>query len=107
MADTSEFLTAEEKASNMQYVNDIEYLSEWPPVEERGGHEKLTRKKRQKVDRVEERTLGDGLGNENVLWARPALARWWRKRQKDRDHLDLENIPKSDNPNTVLKYVAR
>lgn len=107
MANTGDFLTADDKATNMQYVNDIEYLSEWPPVEERGESEKLTRRKRQKVDRVEERTLCGGLESEGVLWARPALARWWRKRQKDRNHLDSVNMPKSDNPNTLLKYVAR
>ena len=100
-------LAADEKATSMQYVNDIEYLSEWPPVEERGESEELTRRKRQKVDRVEERTLCGGLQSEVVLWARPALARWWRKRQSDGVHVDFKNMPKSDNPNTLLKYVAR
>lgn len=107
MADSGDFLIADEKTTNMQYVNNIEYLSEWPPIEERGQSEKLTRRKRQKVDRAEERSLCDGLVSEGVLWARPALARWWRKRQSDGIHIHFKNMPKSDNPNTLLKYVAR
>lgn len=106
MADSGDFLT-DEKPTNIQNVNDIEYLSEWPPVEERRGSEKFTRRKRQKVDRVEERTQCGGLESEGVLWARPALARWWRKRQKHTNLLDSVDMPKSDNPNTLLKYVAR
>ena len=108
MADAGDFLTADElKPTNIQNMSDIEYLSEWPPVEERGESEKLTRRKRQKVDCVEESIQCGGLESEGVLWARPALARWWRKRQKDGNLLHSVNMPKSDNPNTLLKCVAR
>ena len=94
---------------------DREYLTEWPPVEDESDIKESKRRKRPKLEReqlegetyqvVRESSLG--AESERVLWARPALARWWRKIQKLRNVPDLKKLPKSDNPNTLLRYVAR
>ena len=90
--------------------NDKEYLSEWPPVDEVCDLGRYTKRKRPKIDREERVGKDSGCrigGEESVLWARPALARWWRRRQKERDAADAARLPKSDNPNTLLRFVAR
>lgn len=114
MADPSD-LFREGKPTDVQ--NDREYLSEWPPRDDREESEKIIQRKRQKLERtnlvdVDERQTGAQESEleshrERVLWARPALARWWRKRQKQSNLKDYSNKPKSDNPKTLLRYVAR
>lgn len=108
MADAGDHLT-EEKPTNLQ--DDREYLSEWPPINDRGESEGLIQRKKQKLDRADESQSSvqekEDIESERVLWARPALARWWRKRQKEVNLKDSSNKPKSDNPNTLLKYFAR
>lgn len=108
MADPPDFVTSEHLVDSS---NDREYLSEWPPVNDmREESEQFNHVKRQRLDRAEEkkhpcvRELQEG---ERVLWARPALAKWWRKRQNDPGLKDCTKISKSDNPNTLLRYVAR
>ena len=107
--------SSQETEDNRVYPqNDKEYLTEWPPVDEENESEKLARRKRAKIDREERVTVSVGRQrrencwpaeeSERVLWARPALARWWRKTQQKQD---IKTLPKSDNPNTLLRYVAR
>ena len=112
MADPGELLTTEKPCADLQ--NDREYLSEWPPSNDREDSEKFKQRKKQKLDcayRVDERQSSgqesQDSESERVLWARPALARWWRKRQKETNLKDCSNKPKSDNPNTLLRYFAR
>lgn len=99
-----------------KWQNDREYLSEWPPVDEGIESEICAKRKRPKIDREER--VGERIDNgctkepnapegERILWARPALARWWRRKQKEGDLRDSTGLPKSDNPNTLLRYVAR
>ena len=93
---------------------DREYLNEWPPVGEQSEYGKCRERKIPRIDR-KERVGEIGVsgfsdaaeGELSVLWARPALARWWRRRQQERDLTDSKRMPKSDNPNTILRYVAR
>lgn len=107
MADPLVSLTAEKL---VDLSNDREYLSEWPPANDiREESEQLIQVKRQRLDRAEDRrqpSVQDNYEGERVLWARPALAKWWRERQKEPGLKDFTSIPKSVNPNTVLKYVA-
>ena len=96
---------------------DREYLTEWPPVEDKSDIKESKRRKRPKLEReqregetyqvVRENSLRVEAESERVLWARSALARWWRKTQQLRNVPDLKKLPKSDNPNTLLRYVAR
>ena len=100
---------------------DREYLTEWPPVEDKSDIKESKRRKRPKLDReqregetyqavyqvVGENSLRVEAESERVLWACPALARWWRKTQQLGNVPDLKKLPKSDNPNTLLRYVAR
>ena len=39
--------------------------------------------------------------------ATAALAKWWRRKLQSHGDQGMYKIPKSDNPNTVLKYVGR
>lgn len=89
--------------------NDREYLSEWPPVDEESDSESCTKAKRPKVDREDCETTGKGCrdNEECTLWARIALAKWWRRRKKEQNVSELRRLPKSNNPNTLLRYVAR
>lgn len=111
MVDPVDFQTAEK---SVDLDNDREYLSEWPPVNKRTEEsEQFRQAKRPKLDLsngVEERRRAregdDRAESERVLWARPALAKWWRKRQKETNTKDYRNMPKSDNPNTLLRFVA-
>ena len=107
MADPLVSLTAEKL---VDLSNDREYLSEWPPANDiRVESEQSIQVKRQRLDRAEDRrqpSVQDSYEGERVLWARPALAKWWRERQKEPGLKDFTSIPKSVNPNTLLKYVA-
>ncbi|XP_068672613.1 lysine-specific demethylase 8-like isoform X2 [Montipora foliosa] len=94
-------------------TNDREYLSEWPPTNDSCELERCVEKKRPRFDRDEPAGLKEGRESsreddpdELVLWARPALARWWRRRQKERNISEFTRLPKSNNPNTLLKFVA-
>ena len=94
-------------------TNDREYLSEWPPTNDSCELERCVEKKRPRFDRDEPAGLKEGRESSReddpdklVLWARPALARWWRRRQKERNISDFTRLPKSNNPNTLLKFVA-
>lgn len=104
MADHSSMQEREETPSN-----DREYLSEWPPVDEESDSESCTKAKRPKVDREDCETTGKGCrdNEECTLWARIALAKWWRRRKKEQNVSELRRLPKSNNPNTLLRYVAR
>lgn len=96
-------------------LSDREYLTEWPPVNEICELESCVKRKRPRIDREElarvDKSYIVSVSREDdresrALWARPALARWWRRRQKERDEHDFAKLPKSSNPNTLLRFVA-
>lgn len=96
-------------------LSDREYLTEWPPVNEICELESCVKRKRPRIDREEsarvDKSYFVSVSREDdresrALWARPALARWWRRRQKERDVHDFAKLPKSSNPNTLLRFVA-
>lgn len=96
--------------------SDREYLTEWPPVNEICELESCVKRKRPRINREESARednscIAQFVSREDdhesrTLWARPALARWWRRRQKERSEYDFAKLPKSSNPNTLLRFVA-
>lgn len=42
-----------------------------------------------------------------MSWAMPALAKWWKERQKSSDIFREWKIPDSNNPRTILHHVSR
>ena len=96
--------------------SDREYLTEWPPVNEICELESCVKRKRPRINREESARednscIAQFVSREDdhesrTLWARPALARWWRRRQKERSEHDFAKLPKSSNPNTLLRFVA-
>ena len=94
---------------------DREYLCEWPPtVQVKTQNDSEISKKRKLADKdndTDEKYVEakkDVLGcSHEFPWARPALAKWWKKRLQITKKQDMSLFPKSNNPNTLLKYLAR
>lgn len=42
-----------------------------------------------------------------LSWALPALAKWWKERQKSLDISCEWKIPESNNPKTILHHISR
>lgn len=97
-------------------LSDREYLTEWPPVNESCELESCVKRKQPRINREgsareDKSCIAQFVSREDdhesrTLWARPALARWWRRRQKERSENDFAKLPKSSNPNTLLRFVA-
>ena len=113
------------KVPSSKMADEREYLTEWPIVRD----DKFSPKRRRigepqgssfnGVPSVHGRKYEECIGLEETssgcdgrccasFWpATVALARWWRKCCQRFIDLDVYQFPDSENPNTILKYMAR